>query len=165
MEIIVWKVDLNQTSAEAKETPQPSVFFPGTFSSPPPFFFFFFCLSKFSEIWTPSDENSSIRACLVSPSASDLRLDIHRNNVTDKANKTLGFIRRNLRGCKTSARPAAYQGIVRPTLEYAYAAWDHWNSKHIQQLEKVQMRAARFATRNYHDRHPGSITQMIEDLH
>ena len=37
-------------------------FLPGTFSS---FFFFFFCLSKFSEIWTPSDENSWIRACTV----------------------------------------------------------------------------------------------------
>ena len=97
--------------------------------------------------------------------SKDLRWDNHINNVTAKANKTLGFIRRNLRGCKTSARSAAYQGLVRPTLEYACAAWDPWNSKHIQQLEKVQRRAARFATRNYHDRHPGSVTQMIEDLH
>ena len=39
MEIIVWKVDLNQTSAEAKETPGPSVSFRVLF---PPFFFFFF---------------------------------------------------------------------------------------------------------------------------
>ena len=97
--------------------------------------------------------------------SKDLRWDNHINNVTAKANKTLGFIRRNMRGCRTSARSAAYQGLVRPTLEYACAAWDPWNSKHIQQLEKVQRRAARLSTRNYHDRHPGSVIQMIEDLH
>ena len=41
--------------------------------------------------------------------SKDLRWDNHINNVTAKANKTLGFIGRNMRGCKTSARSAAYQ--------------------------------------------------------
>ena len=54
--------------------------------------------------------------------SKDLRWDNHINNVTAKANKTLGFIRRNMRGCRTSQRSAAYQGLVRPTLEYACAA-------------------------------------------
>jgi hypothetical protein len=39
-----------------------------------------------------------------------------------------------------------------------------WNSGNIQQVEKVQRRAARFVTRNYHDRHPGSVTQMVQQL-
>ena len=76
----------------------------------------------------------------------------------------LGFLRRNMRGCKSSARAAAYQGLERPTLEYACSTWDQWNSGNIQQVEKVQRRAARFVTRNYHDRHPGSVTQMVQQL-
>ncbi|KAK3104780.1 hypothetical protein FSP39_009959 [Pinctada imbricata] len=97
--------------------------------------------------------------------SKDLRWDNYINSITSKANRTLGFIRRNMRGCRKQARVAAYQGLVRPTLEYACAAWDPWSSKHIHQLEKVQRRAARFVTRNYHDRHPGSVTQMLKDLH
>jgi hypothetical protein len=37
----------------------------------------------------------------------------HINTITAKANRTLGFLRRNMRGCKSSARAAAYQGLVR----------------------------------------------------
>ena len=96
--------------------------------------------------------------------SKDLRWDDHINTITVKANRTLGFLRRNMRGCKSSARAAAYQGLVRPTLEYAYSTWDPWNSGNIQQVEKVQRRAARFVTRNYHDRHPGSVTQMVQQL-
>ena len=51
--------------------------------------------------------------------SKDLRWDDHINTITAKVNKTLGFLRRNMRGCKSSARAAAYQGLVRPTLEYA----------------------------------------------
>ena len=51
MEIIVWKVDLNRTSAEAKETPQPSVFFRVLF--PPFFFFFFFAYQNFLKFGPP----------------------------------------------------------------------------------------------------------------
>ena len=89
----------------------------------------------------------------------------HINNVAANTNKTFAFIRRNKRGCRTSARSAAYQGLVRLILEYVCVAWDPCNSKHIQQLEKVQRRATRFATRNYNDRHSGSVAKMIEDLY
>jgi hypothetical protein len=50
--------------------------------------------------------------------SKDRRWDDHINTITAKANRTLSFIRRNMRGCKSSARAAAYQGLVRPTLEY-----------------------------------------------
>ena len=96
--------------------------------------------------------------------SKDIRWDDHINTITAKANRTLGFLRRNMRGCKSSARAAAYQGLVRPTLEYACSTWDPWNSGNIQQVEKVRRRAARFVTRNYHDRHPGSVTQMVQQL-
>jgi hypothetical protein len=69
-----------------------------------------------------------------------------------------------MRGCRTSARAAAYQGFVRPHLQYVCSASDPWTSNKIQQIEKVQRRAERFANRNYHDWHPSSVTQMIQDL-
>jgi hypothetical protein len=96
--------------------------------------------------------------------SKDLRWDTHINRVTSKANKTLGFIRWNMRGCTTSARAAAYQGLVWPHLEYACSAWDSWANNNTQQIEKVQRRAAHSVTRNYHDWHPGSVTKMIQDL-
>jgi hypothetical protein len=96
--------------------------------------------------------------------SKDLRWDDHINTITAKTNITLGFLRRNMRGCKSSARAAAYQELVRPTLEYACSTWDPWNSGNIQQVEKVQGRAARIVARNYHDRHPGSVTQMVQQL-
>jgi hypothetical protein len=110
--------------------------------------------------WTPLDAVDSSKY-LRDTISKDLRWDNHINTITSKANKTLGFIRRNMRGCRTSARAAAYQGLVRPHLEYACSA--SWTSTNIQQI-KVQRRAARFATRTYHDRHPGSVTHMIQDL-
>jgi hypothetical protein len=70
--------------------------------------------------------------------SKDLRWDDHINTITAKANRTLGFLRRNMRGCKSSAKAAAYQGLVRPTLDYACSTWDPWNSGNIQQVEKVQ---------------------------
>jgi myo-inositol-hexaphosphate 3-phosphohydrolase len=79
----------------------------------------------------------------------NLRWDDHINNITARANRTLGFLKRNLRGCKTSARARAYETIVRPTLKYAASIWDPYNTGQINQLEKVQRRAARFTTKNY----------------
>ena len=36
--------------------------------------------------------------------------------------------------------------------------------KHPTSQEKVRRWAARFVTRNYHDQHPGSVTQMVQQL-
>ena len=95
---------------------------------------------------------------------NNLKWDEHINNISARANRTLGFLRRNLRGCRTAARSRAYEALVRPTLEYAASIWDPHNIGQINQLEKVQRRAARFTTRNYTDRQPGSVTQMVKNL-
>lgn len=57
-------------------------------------------------------------------------------------NKILGFIRMDMRGCRTSARTAGDQGLVRATLEYACTAWDPRNNMQMEQLEKVHRGAA-----------------------
>ena len=46
-------------------------------------------------------------------------------------------------------KEAAYNGMVRPILEYGSSAWDPHTDKLQEELEKVQNHAARFVTRNY----------------
>jgi len=85
----------------------------------------------------------------------NLRWKPHINDITAKANSTLGFVRRNLRGASKEVRAKAYTSIVRPKLEYCSSVWDPHKLKHAQtnsleeKLESVQRRAARFVTGNY----------------
>ena len=53
--------------------------------------------------------------------------------------------------------------LVRPHLEYDSSAWDPHLQKHIQQIEMVQRRAARFIKSNY-SRDPGTVTTLLEQL-
>ena len=50
---------------------------------------------------------------------SDLRWNTHVSNVCTKANRTLGFLRRNLYSCPQEVIEAAYKGLVRPVLDYS----------------------------------------------
>ena len=50
---------------------------------------------------------------------SDLRWNTHVSNVCTKANRTLGFLRRNLYSCPQGVKEAAYKGLVRTVLDYA----------------------------------------------
>ena len=68
---------------------------------------------------------------------SDLRWNTHVSNVCTKANRTLGFLRRNLYSCPQEVKEAAYKGLVRPGVVLQ------------EELESVQKRAARFVTGNY----------------
>ena len=49
---------------------------------------------------------------------SDLRWNTHVTDVCTKANRTLGFLRRNLYSCPEEVKEAAYKGLVRPVLDY-----------------------------------------------
>jgi len=64
----------------------------------------------------------------------------------------------------TSVREQTYTTMVRPTLEYASAAWDPYTSDQINQLDKVQRRAACFVSNNYRDKTPGCVTVMVKSL-
>ena len=55
---------------------------------------------------------------------SDLKWDSHINSITTKANKTLGFLRRNINVSCTTVKEQAYKSLVRPSLEYACFVWD-----------------------------------------
>ena len=55
---------------------------------------------------------------------SDLRWNTHVSNVCTKANRTLGFLRRNLYSCPQEVKKAAYKGFVCPVLDYGSSVWD-----------------------------------------
>jgi hypothetical protein len=70
--------------------------------------------------------------------SEDLGLEIHINKVTSKANRTLGFLRRNIYRCPQDIKKQAYKSLIRPHLEYASVVWDRYRQKHINNLEMVQ---------------------------
>jgi hypothetical protein len=93
---------------------------------------------------------------------SDLRWSDHINNICGKANRTLGFLRRNLNVGSTSVKENAYKTLVRPTIEYASTVWDPYHQKDIQQFEMVQRRGARYVSNRFGNR--SSVDNMLATL-
>ena len=62
----------------------------------------------------------------------------HISDISSKATKTLGFLRRNLAFAPRSTKEVAYKTLVRPKLEYATPIWSAYCKTQIQQVEKVQ---------------------------
>ena len=94
---------------------------------------------------------------------SDLRWNTHVSNVCTKANRTLGFLRRNLYSCPQEVKEAAYKGLVRPVLDYGSLVWDPPGVVLQEELESVQKRGARFVTGNY-NYETGSMTGILGKL-
>ena len=107
-------------------------------------------------------ETEEASSYLVVTITDNLTWDKHIQNITNKGNRTLGFIRRNLRECTVLVKAATHTAMVRPSLEYASTVWDTPSQAHIKQLESVQRRAARYIYNDYHSRTPGCITKMAE---
>ena len=86
----------------------------------------------------------------------------HIEETVKKANQTLGFLRRNLKIGSVRTKNLAYKTLVRPILEYASSVWDPHLQKDIDEIEKVQRRAARFV-QNRH-RNTSSVGEMLFQL-
>ena len=94
---------------------------------------------------------------------ADLRWDAHITDVCNKANKTLGFLRRNIKTINERIENAAYKTFVRPVLEYASPVWDPSTANNIKALQKVQRRAARWVKQDY--RRSACVDTMRQQLH
>ena len=94
--------------------------------------------------------------------SSDLTWRDQINKVCSKGNKQLGFLRCNLQINNTKVKETAYTGLVRPALEYCSTIWDLHHHKYIDQLQKVQGRAARFVCNSYC--YKASVTDMLNKL-
>ena len=109
-------------------------------------------------------ENVPVSKYLDISITKDLSWQDHINQVTAKASRSVGFLRRNLKSCPQDVKTQTYTTLVRPVLEYTSTIWDPYNQQEIQQLEHVQRQAARFATGNYYSRDPGRVTSMLHQL-
>ena len=72
----------------------------------------------------------------------DLDWGQHISEITCKATKTLGFLRRNLALAPRHTKEVAYKTLVRPQLEYAAPIWHPYHETQIEMVEKVQRTAA-----------------------
>ena len=95
---------------------------------------------------------------------SNLNWKPHINNISKKANSTLGFLRRNLRKTLKNIKEQAYRTYVRPTLEYSSSLWDPHIKDQASLIEMVQRRAARFVMSDYHPLPRHSVSRMLSDL-
>jgi hypothetical protein len=103
--------------------------------------------------------NAKYLGCLI---ASDLRWTNHINSICDKANKTLGFLRRNLNIGSTTTKQNAYNSLVRPIVEYASTVWDPYTQKDIHTLVMVQSKGARYVCNKHGNR--SSVDTMLDTL-
>ena len=117
-----------------------------------------FSYGRTSALWVSSDtlegmvlENvDSIKYMYLGVTIThDLRWKTHISNMCTKANRTLGFLRRNLYQCPQDVKDAAYRELVHPILECGSCVWVPLGIVLQQEIEKVQNRTARFVTSNY----------------
>ena len=94
--------------------------------------------------------------------SSNLSWNTHVNRITSNANRSLGFIKRNIKTKSPQIREAAYQSLVRPQLEYASSAWDPNTKENKGKLEMVQRRAARWTLNDYAS--TTSVTSLMAQL-
>lgn len=92
--------------------------------------------------------------------ADSLNFAEHINNISNKANKSLGLVRRNFSKCTPSVREQLYKTLIRPQMEYASSAWDPHQQHLSHALEKIQNRGARFIANDW--RQNSSVTAIKE---
>lgn len=90
--------------------------------------------------------------------SGDLTWHNHVAKISAKGNRSLGFIRRNIRTSSRETKTLAYQTIVRPSVEYASCAWSPHQQHLRYSVEKVQRRAVRYVAGNYERK--ASVTAM-----
>ena len=56
--------------------------------------------------------------------SSGLSWNFHIDQIVGSANRTLGFIRRNIKTKMQKVRETAYNTVVSPQLDYASAVWN-----------------------------------------
>ena len=59
----------------------------------------------------------------------------HISDISSKATKSLGFLRRNLAFAPRSPKEVAYKTLVRHKLEYAAPIWNPYSDTQVQQVE------------------------------
>ena len=61
----------------------------------------------------------------------DLNWNHHINEITGKANRTLGFVKRNVKTKNEAVKELAYKTLVRPQVEYVSSVWNPHTKRNI----------------------------------
>ena len=94
--------------------------------------------------------------------SKNLEWSTHVSCTAAKAERTLGFLKRNLKHCPENLKRTAYISLVRPTLEYGSSVWDPHLERDKASLERVQRKAARFIKNDH--RNTSSVSKMLQNL-
>ena len=94
--------------------------------------------------------------------SQDLSWNHHINEITGKANRTLGFIKKNVKTKNEQVKELAYKTLVRPQVEYASSVWTPHTKENILKIEMTQRRAARWVKNNYSTY--DSVSHMLDNL-
>ena len=70
--------------------------------------------------------------------SSSLSWNSHNDCITGNANRTLGYIRRNIKQKNKKMRETVYNTLVRPQLECAAPVWDPYTRKKHSSLKKLK---------------------------
>ena len=97
--------------------------------------------------------------------SKDLKWNRHIDEITAKANRTLGFLKRNFRVNSSTLKAKTYTGLVRRQVEYCSCVWDPRpgvENNGSYKIEWIQRRVARCCLHHYNN--TSSVTNMLEDL-
>ncbi|MCW4309234.1 MAG: reverse transcriptase domain-containing protein [Candidatus Thiodiazotropha endolucinida] len=94
--------------------------------------------------------------------STNLSFNTHINRITANANKSLGFIKRNVKCKHPGVREAAYKTIVRPQLEYGSTVCGPYTQTYSDIVEMIQHRAARWTLSRFSSY--DSVTDMLSQL-
>ena len=76
--------------------------------------------------------------------AYDLSWNYHVEAIRAKCAKLLGFVNRNLYGCKPSVLCQSYQSLIRPIMFHGTPGWHPTTAENVLKLQRLQNRASRF---------------------
>ena len=79
--------------------------------------------------------------------SSDMKWKTHISNITKKANRQLGMLKRHLTGAPEKTKLVAFNSIVRTTLEYSCQVWSPYAIGLTKQLDNIHRRAIRWIYR------------------
>ena len=70
--------------------------------------------------------------------SSDLSWLSHVTNISNKASRILGLLKRTLSPRSRNVKSIAYKVLVRPQLNYASEVWGLYTMKFIKKIEQIQ---------------------------
>ena len=94
--------------------------------------------------------------------SNDMSWNKHINQTSSKANRKLGFLRRNIKTRDQALKEKACNTTVRPPVEYCSTVWDPYYMTQADTIEKVQRHAARWVTGRF--RNASHVSDLLQHL-